>query len=174
MQSLREEHSGGSEDKATEAAEAAAEFGINVYVAVRRYSSEPDFLAYLLLLLGKLPDNAVRDNKMLCTELLRIFTTHFDTGDGTSNITKQKFFYGLREVLQNKDQKMWQDLVTYFPAGGPDVLVNYEWLLLDDLYILSPIVYALRLQHLEEVLNMSDRLEKIAYGCMKHVSRTVR
>eukprot|EP00435_Cladocopium_sp_Y103_P004290 s4058_g1.t1 len=33
---------------------------------------------------------------------------------------------------------------------SPTTLVNYEWLLLDDPYVLSPIVYALRLQHLED------------------------
>jgi len=154
--------------------EDAEEFAINIFAGVRRYSAEPDFLSYLLLILGKLPDTVVRDNKGLCAELLRIFTTHFETSDGTRNITKQKFFYGLREVLQNKDQKLWQDLVTYFPAGGPDVLVNYEWLLLDDLYILSPIVYALRLQHLEEVVNMADRLEKAVSGTLKEGSHSVK
>lgn len=152
----------------------ATEFAINVFATVRRYAAEPDFLAYLLLILGRLPDMTVRDNKGLCPELLRIFTTHFETGDGTRNISKQKFFYGLREVLQNKDPKMWQDLVTYFPAGGPDVLVNYEWLLLDDFYILSPIVYALRLQHLEESLAMADRLEAAVRGTLAPGATTVK
>merc|ERR1712087_786311 len=105
----------------------------------------------------------------LCGELLRIFANHFqfDSEPNSKLITKQKFFYGLREVLQNKEKEMWQDLVTYFPAGGPDVLVNYEWLLFDDLYILSPIVYALRLQHLEESLNLAARFEKIVLGAIK-------
>merc|ERR1740138_2000468 len=84
--------------------------------------------------------------------------------DGSHNITKQKFFYGLREVLPNKEKDMWQDLVCYFPAGGADLLVNYEWLLFDDLYVLSPIVYALRLQHLEEAIALTGRMDKMVRG----------
>lgn len=148
-------------------------FLINVYATLRRYSAEPDFLAYLLLMLGKIMDCVVRDNKRLCSELLRIFTNHFESQDGTRNLTKQKFFYGLREVLNNKNKEMWQDLVTYFPAGGADILVNYEWLLFDDMYILSPIVYALRLQHLEEVLGLQTRLEKVVRGAGDEKAGTV-
>mmetsp|Transcript_86768 Transcript_86768/g.244580 ORF Transcript_86768/g.244580 Transcript_86768/m.244580 type:complete len:783 (+) Transcript_86768:95-2443(+) len=152
----------------------AFEFAVNMYAAVRRFSAEPDFLAYLLLILGKLPDTLARDNKQLCSELLRIFTAHFETGDGTRVITKQKFFYGLKEVLQNKDNKLWQDMVTYFPAGGPDVQLNFESLLLDDMYVLSPIVFALRLQHLEEIINLADRLEKAVQGTVTDGSKTVK
>lgn len=142
-------------------------FAINVYAALRRYSAEPDFFAYLLLLTGKISDNVVRDNKRLCAELLKIFSNHFESSDGSRNITKQKFFYGLREVLPNKGKEMWQDLVTYFPAGGAELLVNYEALLFDDPYILSPIVYALRLQHLEEAVDLSGRLDTVARGCVE-------
>jgi hypothetical protein len=136
-------------------------WAINMFAALRRYAAEPDYLAYYLLVLGKISDVVVRDNKRLCAELLKIFVNHFESSDGSHNITKQKFFYGLREVLPNKEKEMWQDLVTYFPAGGADLLVNYEWLLFDDLYVLSPIVYALRIQHLEESLQLTERLEKL-------------
>lgn len=148
-----------------EAAEQVAEFAINIYASVRRYAAEPDFLAYLLLLLNKLPDTAVRDNKLFCTELLRLFTTHFETGDsshGANTITKSKFFWGLREVLQNKDQKMWQDMATFaFPGGAGDTLIDFESLLYDDFYVISPLVYVLRVQHMEEVLSLANRLEKL-------------
>lgn len=137
------------------------EWIVNIFVALRQYSGEPDYLAYLLLVKGNISDSAVRDNRMLCAELLKIFTNNFEPPDGSRNITKQKFFYGLREVLPNKEKEMWQDLVQYFPAGGADLLVNYEWLLFDDVYILSPIVYALRLQHLEECTGLTTRLEKL-------------
>eukprot|EP00913_Durusdinium_trenchii_P016964 g15949.t1 len=83
-----------------------------------------------------------------------------------------------------------KELVTYFPPGGPTTIVNYEWLLLDDLYVLSPMVYALRLQHLEdlatkifasstfgpkgkqgikiqEALSLSERMEKVVRSCVK-------
>jgi len=140
-------------------------WAINMYAALRRYAGEPDFLAYLLLVKGKLSDRVVRDNRRFCSELLKIFINHFEVSDGTHNITKQKFFYGLREVLPNKEKEMWQDLVTYFPAGGAELLVNYEWLLFDDLYVLSPIVYALRLQHLEEAIGLTNRLEELVRGC---------
>mmetsp|Transcript_37584 Transcript_37584/g.70157 ORF Transcript_37584/g.70157 Transcript_37584/m.70157 type:complete len:770 (+) Transcript_37584:58-2367(+) len=148
-------------------------FLINMYATLRRYAAEPDFMAYLLLVLGKISDAVVRDNKRLCSELLKIFTNHFESSDGTRNITKQKFFYGLREVLPNKEKEMWQDLVTYFPAGGPEIMVNYEWLLFDDMYILSPIIYALRLQHLEEVLALQARLEKVVRQAADEKSSTV-
>merc|ERR1712054_733252 len=146
---------------------------INMFAALRRFSAEPDFLAYWLLLNGKISDSVVRDNKRLCAELVKIFVTHFESSDGTHNITKQKFFYGLREVLPNKEKEMWQDLVTYFPAGGAELLVNYEWLLFDDLYVLSPIVYALRLQHLEECLALTQRLEKLVDGVADQKAGTI-
>lgn len=154
--------------------EDANDFAINVYSAVLRYAAEPDFLAYLLLLKGKISDAVVKDNRSMCAELLRIFMTHFESGDGTKMITKQKFFYGLREVLQNKEKDMWQELVNYFPIGGPDVTVNYEWLLMDDMYVLSPIVYALRLQHLEEAVSFGERLEKVTRGSLKDGQLSVR
>jgi len=143
----------------------AAIFSINFFSATRRYCAEPDFLCYYLLLCGTIADCVVRDNKNMCAELLKIFMTHFESGDGLHHITKQKFFYGLREVLPNKEKDMWQDLVAYFPAGGADLLVNYEWLLFDDLYVLSPIVYALRLQHLEEAIGLTGRMDKVVRGC---------
>lgn len=146
--------------------EDALTFAVNIYAAVRRYSAEPDFLAYLLLLLGKIPDAIVRDNKQLCSELLRIFVTIFDPEYGNKSMTKQKFFYHLREVLQNKDQKKWQALVPSIPAGGPEVFLNYERLLLDDLYVLSPVVYSLRLQHLEEILDMAEHLATLVQGTL--------
>lgn len=144
----------------------AAIFSINAFSAIRRYCAEPDFLAYYLLLIGAISENVVRDNKNMCVELLKIFTNHFESPDGLHHITKQKFFYGLREVLPNKEKDMWQDLVAYFPAGGADLLVNYDWLLFDDLYVLSPIVYALRLQHLEEAIGLTGRMDKIVRGCI--------
>jgi hypothetical protein len=147
-------------------------WGVNVYSSLRRYSAEPDLLAYMLLLKGKVSDSVVRDNRRLCGELLKIFTHHFESSDGSRNITKQKFFYGLREVLSNKEKEMWQDLVTYFPAGGAELLVNYEWLLFDDMYVLSPIVYALRLQHLEECMSLIGRLEKLVRSCAEDGSVT--
>merc|ERR1711971_507482 len=86
---------------------------------------------------------------------------HFESSDALHHITKQKFFYGVREVLPNKEKDMWQELVVYFPAGGADLLVNYEWLLFDDIYVLSPVVYALRLQHLEEAIGLIGKMEKL-------------
>lgn len=154
--------------------EDASDFVINIYAAVHRYSAEPDFLAYLLLLQGKISDTVVKDNRSLCAELLAMFKSHFESGDGTKTITKGKFFNGMREVLPNKEKDMWLDFVAYFPVGGPDVMVNYEWLLFDDAYILSPIVYALRLQHLEEVFNLSERVERLIRGSLKPGQLTVR
>jgi len=148
-------------------------WAINMFAALRRYSAEPEFLGYLLLMKDKISEFVMRDNKHICAEVLKIFVNLFDASEGSRNITKQKFFYGLREVLPNKEKDMWQDLVTYFPAGGAELLVNFEWLLFDDLYILSPIVYALRLQHLEEAVKLSERLEKVVRGCAEEKGGTV-
>eukprot|EP00931_Biecheleriopsis_adriatica_P074937 TRINITY_DN48906_c0_g1_i1.p1 TRINITY_DN48906_c0_g1~~TRINITY_DN48906_c0_g1_i1.p1 ORF type:complete len:781 (-),score=206.94 TRINITY_DN48906_c0_g1_i1:37-2379(-) len=154
--------------------EEAQVFAINIFASARRFAAEPDFLCYMLLMMGRISDSVVKDNRALCGEILRIFGTHFDAGDGSTRITKQKFFYGLREVLPHKEKEYCQDLVTYFPPGGPNVLINYEWLLQEDLYIISPIVYALRLQHLEEALNLSDRMEKAISKSLREGSTMVR
>jgi len=146
-------------------------WAINMYAALRSYAAEPEFLAYLLLLRGRISDSVVRDNKRFCGEVLKIFLSLFD--EGSRQITKQQFFYGLREVLPNKEKEVWQDLVSYFPAGTAEVQVNFEWLLFDDLYVLSPIVYALRLQHLEECVNLTERLEKLVEGCKDERRGTV-
>lgn len=158
--------------KDLQAEELKAEFALNIFAAVRHYAAEPDFLAYLLLLTGRISDAVVRDNKALSAELVRLFLVFFE-GSGRT-VPKQKFFYGLREVLQNKAKSMWQDLVTYFPAGGPEVSVNYDSLLVDDFHLTSPVVYALRLQHLDEAVALGDRLERATRSSMQHGSTVVR
>jgi len=136
-------------------------WAINVYAALRRFSAEPEFLAYFLLLKGSISDIVVRDNKNICSELLKIFMTHYEAADGQRHIKKSEFLVGLKEFLPNKSKQMRTDLVGTFPAGDASTLVNYEWLLFDDLYILSPLVYALRLQHLEEAVSLSSRLDAL-------------
>ncbi|CAK0872491.1 unnamed protein product [Prorocentrum cordatum] len=163
----------------------------------------PDFLAYSLLLknkisysvigeanghacrpLAELPGSSqagvpflllpvIRDNKGMCKELLHIFTTEFETEDASEMIPKQRFFYDLQEVLPNKTKEMWQDLSTVFPAGGQETIVNYRWLLQDDIYVHSPIVYTLRLQHLEECISLSEKLERLTLEVAKGSPKTV-
>lgn len=154
--------------------EDALEFAINIYATVRRHAAEPDFLAYLLLLKGKISDSVVKENRGLCAELLRIFTAYFEAEDGKKIISKQHFIYGLREVLQNKEKDRFQDLVACLPHGAADLPVSFERLLLDDPYVLSPVVYALRLQHLDETLVLSERLERAVRGCLAEGQTTVR
>jgi hypothetical protein len=137
-------------------------FVANIWAGIRRYSAEPDFLAYSLLLRGMISYTAVRDNKEICKELTHIFSNDFESEEKMKTISKQKLFYGLQEVLPNKPKEMWQDLMNMLPPGGPDTIVNYEWLLQDDLYVLSPIVYALRLQHMEECLQLTEKLSGLA------------
>merc|ERR1740121_703626 len=86
---------------------------------------------------------------------------------------EQELFYDLQEVLRNKTKDMWQDLSGLFPSGGPDTILNYKWLLQDDLYVHSPIVYTLRLQHLEECINLSEKLETKTMACAKGSPKTV-
>lgn len=45
--------------------------------------------------------------------------------------------------------------------------MNYEWLLADDLYTPSPVIFGLRLQHLEETLELYEKLEE----CIKKVAK---
>jgi hypothetical protein len=134
------------------------QFALSINSAVRRYSAEPDFLAFQLLIQGKLTDHVVQDCQNLCSELLKSFRS-FDQ-NGAKHITKQNFFYALQGLLPNKQKRMWQDLQHYFPAGGPDFNVNYEWLLMDDLYVPSPVIFGLRMQHLEETLELYEKLDK--------------
>lgn len=149
-------------------------FAINIFAAVRRYAAEPDFLAYLLLMMGRISDSVVKDNQNLTGEILRIFRTHFDAGDGSTRITKEKCVYGIREVLPHKKKEHCQDLLPCFPQGGGNVVINYEWLLQDNRYVLSPIVFALRLQHLEESLSLCDRMERAVKSATKEGANSVR
>lgn len=153
--------------------EDSLEFTVNIWMAVRHFAAEPDFLAYLLLILGKIPDHVVRDNRRMVKELLALFASMFKTADGMKRISKQKFLSGIREVLPNKEKDMCYDIVHYLPAGGSDVLVNYEALLHDDACVLSPVTYALRHQHLEEAVALSDRMEKAVMSCMDETSNMV-
>jgi len=138
---------------------------VNMFAAARRYGAEPDFLSYLLLFSGKISDSVVADNKSLCGRIRSIFATLFDKAGPSRTVSKQKLFHGLREVLPHKGKEMWQELMSFFPPGGPETMVNYEALLLDDRLVLSPVVYALRLQHLEEALGLSERFEAIMQEC---------
>eukprot|EP00439_Symbiodinium_sp_Y106_P000096 s5188_g1.t1 len=142
-------------------------FAVNIFASVRKYAAEPDFLGFLLLITGQVADVVVRDNRSLCAELLRIFRIYFEVADGSTRVTRQKFFSALRDALPQKEKDQCQELAAYFPASGPMTPVNYEWLLVDDPYVLSPIVYALRLQHLEEGLGLSDRMERQVKSCAR-------
>lgn len=133
------------------------QFVLSILSAVRRYSAEPDFLGFQLVITGKISEHVVIDNKGICHELLKSFLA-MNQSAGTKKITKQNFFYSLQGLLPNKQKRMWQDLQHYFPAGGPDFQVSYEWLLVDDLYVPSPVIFGLRLQHLEETLDLNDKL----------------
>eukprot|EP00913_Durusdinium_trenchii_P022093 g20761.t1 len=65
-----------------ELGEEAFAFGINILASTRRYAAEPEFASFLMLLRGQVGDLAVRDNRTLCAEILRIFRTYFEAGDG--------------------------------------------------------------------------------------------
>jgi len=164
----------GKDKENEEDGDEAPVFAINIFAAVRRYAAEPDFLAYLLLLMGRISDSVVKDNQNLTGEILRIFRAHFDAGDGSTRITKEKCVYGIREVLPHKKKEHCQDLLPCFPQGGGNVVINYEWLLQDNRYVLSPIVFALRLQHLEESLSLCDRMERAVKSATKEGANSVR
>eukprot|EP00746_Dinoflagellata_sp_MGD_P127493 gnl/MRDRNA2_/MRDRNA2_62055_c0_seq1.p1 gnl/MRDRNA2_/MRDRNA2_62055_c0~~gnl/MRDRNA2_/MRDRNA2_62055_c0_seq1.p1 ORF type:complete len:805 (+),score=170.94 gnl/MRDRNA2_/MRDRNA2_62055_c0_seq1:70-2484(+) len=141
------------------------QYVLSILSAVRRFSAEPDFLAFELLITGKLSDYVVVDNRGITAELLKSFRAIDQSA--AKKITKQHFFYALQGLLPNKQKKMWQDLQHYFPAGGPDFHVSYEWLLMDDLYVPSPVIFGLRLQHLEETLELLEKLNTTIYAVAK-------
>jgi len=144
------------------------EFLINVFVTVRRYSQEPDFLAYLLLITGKLADSVVKDNKGLCGEILRIImSAHDGKPQDAKTCSKQDFFFGLKDLLPHKDQEKRNQLAVCLPSGQADVMLNLDWLLTDDAYVLSPIVYVLRLQHLQESVELVERLTEHLAKCKR-------
>jgi len=146
------------------------QFAKSLLAAVNRYYAEPDFTAFSLLLENKLPEWVVKDNQNLCSELLegvkrnakdsKTLAQTEDCAVNCATVTKQKFFFLLQNLLPHKPKRMWQDMQHYFPAGGPDHPVPYEWLLSDDMYLPSPVTFGLRQQHLEEVLDFFDQLEK--------------
>jgi len=147
--------------------EAAVEFAINIYASVRRFSDEPDFLAYLMLLQGKLSDKVIKDNMTLCTELLQSFDGMNKLKDGSKTVTKTQFWQGLRSMLPNKDPERLEHIVRCcLPNGHHNHIVDVRCLLLDDPYVFSPVVFALRVQHLEESLELSERLEQVIRGCV--------
>lgn len=131
----------------------ALTFAGNIFASLRRYAAEPDFLCYLLLILGRISDSIVRDNKGLCSEILKIFISGLKEIDGSTRLTNRQMANNLKEVLPYCKEK---DLILYLPTS----LIHYESLLQDDPYVLSPIVYFLRLQHLEASLDLCDRIDQ--------------
>jgi len=152
-------------DEVRDTPEAVGYF-LNMYTAARQYGVEPDFLSYILLFSGKIAESVVSDNKTLCGKLRAIFAALFEKAS-TRSVSKQKLFHSLREVLPNKSKEMWQDLMSHFPPGGPETMVSYEDLLIDDSLVLCPVVYTLRLQHLEEALALSERFQRVVESSAK-------
>jgi hypothetical protein len=143
------------------------DFAINIYACVRKYAAEPDFMGYLLLLQGKISDTIVQDNKSFCSELLKILPTLYEPVEGSKNLlSKKAFFDSLRDVLENKTREQLGEIWPCLPAGEK-IPVNVEWLLLDDPHVLSPVVYVLRLQHLEESERLCERLVEVTRPLVK-------
>jgi len=149
-------------------------FAANLWAGVRRFAAEPDFLAYSLLLRNKITHAVVRDNKGICEKLLQIFSEEQEESDDKELkgdlMNKQRLWYDLHDLLPSKSDKMWQALNHVFPN---DANVNIKWLLQEDLYVLSPVVYTLRLQHLEECIALGERLEAIVWENAKPSTKTV-
>lgn len=151
--------------------EESTEFAINVFAAIRLYSAEPDFLAFYLLIIGKISDVVVKDNRQFSSVLTGIFEKSFPTSDV---LTRQKLVGGLKEVLQHKKIEQLSEIMLYLPYGTQETLINWKWLFHEDLYVCSPITYALRLQHLEEALGLSVRIEQAVNKCPLDSANTIR
>lgn len=136
----------------------AVQFALSVIAAVKRHSSEPDFVAYTLLLQDKLSDYAMIQNKDLCTNIRR--SKSFRSAGEGSIMKKEDLWNVLQKVLPTKSKGMREDLQSYLPGGVPRTLVDCDALLLDDLHVMSPLVYGLRIQHLEETLDFFKLLDK--------------
>mmetsp|Transcript_67309 Transcript_67309/g.179530 ORF Transcript_67309/g.179530 Transcript_67309/m.179530 type:complete len:782 (-) Transcript_67309:204-2549(-) len=135
-------------------------WGICILAGIRHYASEPDFLAFLLLFEGRITDFVVRENQTMIQSLIGyIEAVH----PGEDIITKQVFFYNLQKGVRNKDKKDYRgnlsQLQQMLPTGKPEILVDYRNLLVDDLYLPSPLAYTLRLQHLQEQVEWSLKLK---------------
>jgi len=135
-------------------------WGICILSGIRHYASEPDFLAFLLLFEGRITDFVVRENQTMIQNLIGyIEAVH----PGEDIITKQVFFYNLQKGVRNKDKKDYRGnlstLQQMLPTGKPEILVDYRNLLVDDLYLPSPLAYTLRLQHLQEQVEWSLKLQ---------------
>jgi len=161
--------------------EEALEFACNIYAATRRYSAEPDFFGYLMLLLDKMPESLIRDNKRVAAELLKVLPDHLapladepephpvvTKVDGKLQVEmpKAKFEQVLANVFPNKEDHQLQELFKLTPRVDCTSQQNLDWLLYDDMYTLSPFVYGLRIQHYEEVLGLLTWMEETVRGAV--------
>jgi hypothetical protein len=141
------------------------QFFASLLWALNEYSAEPTFLAYKLLMEGQINEHSVQDNFSMCEDLIQIFKARDDEQNDT--ISKQNLYHVLSDLLPPKSKDMLRDLQTYLPSGAPDVLVNYNWLLRDDLYVPSPLIYGLRLQHLQQVVDVTKNLSDVINSAAK-------
>jgi len=135
------------------------QFFASVLWAIYEYSAEPTFLAYRLLLEDQINEHCVLDNQAMGPDLRHIFGLRDE--ENTDMISKQNLYSLLSDVLPPKSKDMLKDLQAYLPSGAPDFMVNYTWLLRDDLYVPSPLIFGLRLQHLEQVVDVSKSLAEV-------------
>jgi len=127
--------------------------------AINHYAPEPDYLAFQLMLDGRISEFIVNENINLTTELKQKFHSHEETDGAVA--TKQAFFYALQTLIPLKNKRMWQEVQHYLPAGSGETLINIENLLEDNLYVPSPIVFGLRVQHLEENVLILKKIETL-------------
>merc|ERR1719421_1965180 len=125
-------------------------------VAVYEFSAEPTFLAYRLLFEGVINEVNVLDNLSIHADLRLVFSQRDERKTGT--ISKQQLFFTLNTLLPGKTKEMLKELQQYLPPGGGDYQVSYGWILRDDLYIPSPLMVGVRLQHLQQVVQFYREL----------------
>jgi len=65
-------------------------------------------------------------------------------------MTKKVFFERLQKAYYNKPRSNWEELQSALPAGPNRLIVEAAELLNDDLHVLCPFAYAIRIQHLDE------------------------
>lgn len=74
---------------------------------------------------------------------------------------RSAFFEFLQQILLAKSWDSWLNLQATLPAGSPDILVDPIALLTDCPFLPSPLLVALRMQHLKERIKLIEEFESL-------------
>uniref|UniRef100_A0A0G4GAZ7 Uncharacterized protein n=1 Tax=Chromera velia CCMP2878 TaxID=1169474 RepID=A0A0G4GAZ7_9ALVE len=117
---------------------------------------------------GQLPEWVVDENRSLCRRILgmmRKFAAESGDVSGYEEdqpplmMSKDVFFEKMQGIYERKPERNWRHLQSAMPAVTKDTSIDVISLLADDLYLPSPFAYSLRMQHLEERVELLEKFQ---------------